>query len=414
MHAVFSEQSPSTRRILAACFLAFFFNGLMTLMMGSVLPDIQAAYGLSGSQSGLILAGHSAGNLTACLLSGLLPLWLGRRRSIVLLSLMAVLGYGMVLVSGNPLWLIVAFAFSGISRGSISNFNNSMVNRTTDGNPSASILLHSFFAAGAISAPLVFLLAQRIAGWQASVAAIAMLGVLVTVSFSRLTLPDDYLDRADRTQQSLVFLRNPTYLLLGAMMFFYLCAEYAINGWLVTYLQNKPELLPQFAASGEAARGALVAYSQTMATLLWAVIFVGRLVSALLAGRFPQKLLMLLGSIGVLTFFLLLLGSTRIVWVTVSVAGLGFCLAGICPMIYSDASYITNHYPMGTSTMLAIGSIGAILMPAAVGFMADAYGFAGGMRTILIGIVALVVLAAVNLVAKPCPMRTPDRPVALR
>ncbi|MCE5344368.1 MAG: MFS transporter [Eubacteriales bacterium] len=239
-----------TRCILLVCFFAFFFNGLQTLMMGSILPDMKVSYGLTDTQAGLMLSGHSAGNLAACFLSGLVPLWLGRRKSIVLLSALAATGFTMMLVSGNLIWLVAAFAFTGMGRGSVSNFNNATVNRVTDGSPTASNLLHSFFAVGAISAPLVFLLFSRIAGWRAAVGAIILLGVLVSLSFSRVRLKNDRPDRADRAQKSLAFLRNRTYLILSAMMFFYLCAEYAINGWLVTYLQSKPQLLAQFTATG--------------------------------------------------------------------------------------------------------------------------------------------------------------------
>ena len=407
MRSFFASLDRNTRYILGTCFFAFFFNGLMTLMMGSVLPDIQSTYGLSDTQSGLMLAGHSVGNLAACFLSGLVPLWLGRRKSIMMLCLSSVIGYSMMMFSGNPVWLIAAFAFSGIGRGSISNFNNSTVNRVTRGNPAASNLLHSCFAAGAISAPLVFLLASRVAGWRAAVGIIALLGLLVATAFSRLRLPDDRPDREDASQKSLVFLRNPSYLILGGMMFFYLCAEYSINGWLVTYLQSMPSLLAQFTQGGGDAHAALITYSQTMATLFWAVMLAGRLTSAVLSRRFPQKLLMMLDSVGVLFFFILLLLGTSIVTVTLAVIGLGFGLAGICPLIYSDASYITNHYPMGTSTLLAIGSVGGIIMPALVGIMADAYGFAGGMSSILFGVVALLILAIVNFLVKPRPVQLP-------
>ena len=409
MFVYFASLPKDTRRVLSTCFFAFFSNGLMTLMMGSVLPDLRSAYRLTDAQGGLMLAAHSAGNLAASLLSGLVPLWLGsRRRAIVMLSALAALGYGMLLLFGNPLWLMLAFAITGMSRGSISNFNNSTVNRMTAGNPSASNLLHSFFAAGAISAPLIFLVTFRIGGWQAAIVAIVVLGALVSLAFTRVRLTDDRPDRADGAQKSLRFLRNRTFLLLGGMMFFYLCAEYAINGWLVTYLQHKPALLAQFALSGGDGQQALVTYSQTMATLLWAIILVGRLCSAVLARRLPQKLLMMAGSIGVLVFFTLLLLGEGIALVTLSVAGLGFCLSGICPMIYSDASYITNLYPMGTSAILGIGSIGAIIMPALVGIVADAYGFAGGMSAILIGVVALVALSILNYKLKPAPIQPLD------
>jgi len=375
MHKLFSGFDRGTRRILGACFLAFFLNGLTTLMMGSLLPDMKASYGLTDTQSGIILSGHSIGNLIACFLSGLVSLWLGRRKAIVALSIISSIGFTMVLFFGNPLWLIAAFILTGIGRGSISNFNNATVNRVTHGDPSASNVLHSFFAAGAICAPLVFLLASRVAGWKTAVVCIVLLGIGVTVNFSTLRLPDDRPDRADQSQKSLAFLRNPSFLIFCGMMFFYLCAEYSINGWLVTYLQSKPDLLKQF--TGPDAHAGLVAYSQTMATLLWAIMLAGRLTSAALAHRLPQKLLMMLDSVGVLIFFILLLSSHAILPITLSIAGLGFCMAGICPMIYSDASYINNVYPMGTSTILAIGSVGAIVMPVLVGIMADAYGFAG-------------------------------------
>ena len=392
------ELDAGTRRTLIICFFAFFFNGLMTMMQGSVLPDMKTAYHLTDTQGGLMLAGHSAGNLAACLLSGLVPLLLGRRRGIALLSLSASLGYGMMLLSGNPIWMVAAFGLGGMGRGSISNFNNGTVSRVTGGSPAASNLLHSMFAIGAIAAPLVFLLCSRIGSWRLAVGATALLGAAVSLAFTRLPLVDDRPDKTDKAQRSLAFLRNPAYLVFGGMMFFYLCAEYSINGWLVTYLQSKPPLLAQFAIAGGSGNGALQTFSQTMATLLWGVMLAGRLLSALLSRRVPQKLLMLLGSVGVLVFFVLLLQGESVATVTGAVVGLGLCLSGICPMIYSDASTITNRYPLGTSGILAIGSVGAIIMPALVGMVADAHGFAGGMGVILFGIVALVALAALNYV----------------
>ena len=384
------------RRTLMICFFAFFYNGLMSMTLGSVLPDIKAAYGLSDTQSGLMLAGHSAGNLAASLLSGLVLLRLGQRRAITLLSLSIPLGLGLVLWTGDALWLAVAFGLCGAGRASISNFNNGTVNRVTGGSPTASNLLHSCFAMGAICAPLVFLGLSRLAGWHAAIATVALLGGVVSVAFSRLRLAEDRPARDDRTQRSLAFLRDPAYLLLAGMMFFYLCAEYSITGWLVTYLQSRPALLQQFANAGGDGQAALQAYSQAMATLLWAVILGGRLLSAALARRHPQKRLMLMGSVGVLLFFVLLLLGRGILSVTLSVAGLGFCLSGICPMIYSDASAITNRYPLATSGILAIGSVGGIVMPALVGALADAYGFTGGMSAILVGVAALLLLAVLN------------------
>jgi fucose permease len=182
---------------------------------------------------------------------------------------------------------------------------------------------------------------------------------------------------------------------LAAMMLFYLCSEYAINGWLVTYIQSKDAL--RAALSGE---GAVRAYSQTMATLLWGVILAGRLFCAWLSQRVNPKKLMLIASVGEAAAFAGMLFSGSIAAVTVCVALTGFCMAGICPMIYADAAWITNRYPMAVGILLSFGSAGGIAMPTIVGALADHYGFAGGMTAILVAICLLVLCAGINVVLK--------------
>ncbi len=382
--------------LLATCFFAFFCNGSVSLMMGSAMPDLKATYGLSDSLSGLFLSAHSAGNLIAGLLSGLVPLWLGQRRSITLLASLAFIGFTMMLLFGNPVWLFVAFLFTGFGRGSITNFDNRMVNLLSGGSPAASNLLHSFFAIGAILTPMVFLLLRTHISWQAGVLYVVVIGCAALFFFNRMRLENDRPNPQDKANSTLVFLRNPSFMILAMMMFCYLCSEYAINGWLVTYIQNKENLAAALVASGSDA----VSYSQTMATLLWVVMLIGRLACAFLSGRISQKKLMMFSSFGVAIFYFLMLQSSTIPMVTLSVAGLGLCMAGICPMIYSDAAIFTNTYPMATSLLLGIGSAGAILMPTIVGTLAEKFGFNGGMSAIFVTIVLLVVFATLNVIVK--------------
>ena len=198
----------------------------------------------------------------------------------------------------------------------------------------------------------------------------------------------------------MAFMRDPAFLVLAGMLLFYICSEYAINGWLVSYIQNKQALAASFGREGEALQAAIRAYSQSMATLLWAVILAGRLFCAWLSQRVHPKKLMLAAAVGEALGFAGMLFSNSIPMVTVSVAALGFCMAGICPMIYSDAVYFTNHYPMATGALLAIGAVGGVLMPTVVGMLADRHGFGGGMAAILAAIVLLAALSAVNAAMK--------------
>lgn len=400
MFAFLKKLDRNDRVVMFTCYFAFFCSGSATLMMGSALPDLKLSYGLSDTLSGLFLSAHSIGNLVAGFISGLVPLYLGRRRSIVLLSALLFIGFLMMVVWGNPVWLFLAFVFTGTGRGAVTNFDNRMTNVLSDGSPAAANLLHGSFAVGAITAPMVYLLLQRWLGWQAGLLYIVLIGCVSLFNLSRMQLKDDRPSRADKKQSTLSFVRNPSFLILAMMMFGYLCSEYAINGWLVTYIQNKESVIRELSAAGEGAEAAIRSYSQSMATLLWAVILAGRLFCAWLSGRAPQKQIMLVASVGVAVFFALMLLCDSVALVTLTVAGLGFCMAGICPMIYSDASVFTNTYPMATSMLLVFGSTGAILMPTIVGAMADVFGFTGGMSAILVSVLLLVACSILNVVVK--------------
>ena len=387
---------PKRKKILMTCFFAFFCNGSLTLVMGSVMPDLKRTWGLTDTFSGMLISAHSAGNLIAGFISGLVPLYLGERKSIMSLSILAYIGLTVTMLTGNPACLLLAFLLIGMGRGSVSNFNNRAVNRVTDGSPVASNTLHSCFAVGAILSPQIFLLLQRNVSWRAGLIPVICFGIISFGNFARIQIEDEAPDRKNKKNRTTVFLKNPSFLVLMAMMFCYLCSEYAINGWLVTYIQNKPELLGAFTENGVVVTEKLNSYSQMMATLLWAVILVGRLLCARLSQKIDQRTLMMVSSFGVTLFFALMLVSGSVTMVSIAVAGLGLTMAGICPMIYSDAAVFTNTYPLATSFLLAFGSAGAILMPTIVGSLADRFGFTGGMSAILVTMILLVVFSALN------------------
>lgn len=400
MFDFFKKMDKRAKAVLLACYFAFFCNGTLSLMMGSMLPDMKAAYGLSDTVSGLFLSAHSAGNVIAGFVSALVPLFLGERKSIMLLSGMAILGYMMTVLWGNPVWLFLAFILIGFGRGSVTNFTNRTVNRLTGGSPSASNCLHATFAVGAIVAPLLFLFLSTRFGWRAGPAVVAVFFCLNVLSLSRMKLDQEYPDRKDSTNRTLVFLKNPSFLILAGMMFCYVCSEYSVNGWLVTYIQNKQNLLASFGKSGAELEQAVKAYSQTMATLLWIVMLIGRLSCAYATSKISQKKLMTGLSLGIIVFFALLLSSSSIPLVTVSVAGLGLCMSGMSPMIYSDSAIFSNAYPMATSCLIVVGTGGSIIMNMIVGALADRFGFDAGMRAIFVTVILLGVLAVLNVAVK--------------
>ena len=400
MFSFIRRLDKTDRQVLTACFLMFVSSGFLALTMGSVLPGLSAEYGLSDSFSGLLLSLHSAGNLLAGLVSGLIPVYLGQKRSIILLSSLGFLGYSLITLTGLPALLVLAFFIIGFGRGSITNFTNRQANLLSGGSPAATNILHACFAVGAIVAPLLFHLLSTAYGWRAGILAVVLICLAVWSNLFRIRIKNDRMDRKDKTNTTLVFLRNPSFLILVGMMFCYLASEYAVNGWLVTYIQSREELLAALSEGGMT----LAAFSQTMATLLWTVMLTGRLICAAIAPRFGQKKLMMIASFGMALFYALMLRAPSVQLVAVSVAGLGLCMAGICPMIYSDAALFTNTYPLATSFLLALGSLGGIVMPTLVGSLADRSGFSAGMGAIFVTIVLLAVFSVLNVIV---PVRKP-------
>lgn len=191
MFSFINKLDGRSRTLLYACFFAFFCNGALTLTMGSAIPDLKATYGLNDTISGLFLSAHSAGNLVAGFVSGLVPLYLGQRKSIMLLSALAFVGFLMMILWGNPVWLFMAFILTGFGRGSVSNFDNRMVNILSGGSPAAANLLHSSFAVGAILAPMIFLGMRTAVSWRAGLGVVVVLGTISVCNLGRMRLEDD-------------------------------------------------------------------------------------------------------------------------------------------------------------------------------------------------------------------------------
>jgi FHS family glucose/mannose:H+ symporter-like MFS transporter len=79
----YSNLDKHSKYILKCCFFVFAVNGLYAMILGSLLPLISNEYGLNNTISGALLSAHQAGNLFAGFIAGVLPIYLGRKKSII-------------------------------------------------------------------------------------------------------------------------------------------------------------------------------------------------------------------------------------------------------------------------------------------------------------------------------------------
>ena len=370
--------------IYGICFYAFFINGVIGTSLGALMPFINKAYNLHYETSGLLLSAHSIGNLAASYVAALLPFYLGRKTSATLLSLATVLGFFGMILSGNPIWLFFAFLLTGIGRGSVSNFDNMVINEISDGDPKAFNILHSFFAVGALAAPFaIVVFTKKDSGlWRLPTALFAFASIMVVLLFSIMKVENKRPVKGKRVKVSYSFLKDSHFWVSTGLLFFYLCAETAINGWLVTYFKDTGLMTTSIA--------------QMLSSLLWFVILFGRLTCAYLLRVVSKKSILLMTSIGSALFFVLLLSTSTMSVIVISIIGLGFCMSGIYPTTIANLGGIIKSTPMAMGMLLSIAGIGSILMPAITGKIAQSYGIFGGMSAITVAIVLNLVFSIAN------------------
>lgn len=383
----YSRLDKNQRYILICCFFVFAVNGLYGMILGSLLPLISNEYGLNNTLSGALLSAHQAGNLIAGFIAGVLPLYLGRKKSIMFLCSFVVMGFLIMILTSNPVLLILGFLFTGLSRGSISNFNNTTVNEMSGSSPAALNFLHSIFAIGALSAPFLVILCTNIAGdigWKIAAGVIIILALISIYLFSKMKI-NDKVKKEISIKISYKFLKDRYFLVSTGILFFYLCAEASITGWIVKYFIDSKIMTIQ--------------YAQVLASLLWVVILIGRLTCAFLGDKVSKNLLLLSTSFGTAVFYLLLLSTKNITIITIAIMGLGFSMAGIYPTTLSTVGNIIKSYPMSMGVLLMIGGVGAIAMPIITGALSYTFGIFAGMGAIVLAIFLMVFCVILNVLS---------------
>ncbi|WP_321384378.1 MFS transporter [uncultured Enterococcus sp.] len=379
-NSFYQELSETNKYIIRCCFFIFFVNGLYAMIFGSILPLLSEAYGLNDTVSGMLISSHQAGNLLAGLLAGILPVYLGRKNAILFLSSFVIIGFLLIAITGQPWLLLVAFFFTGISRGSISNFNNKTVNDVSDSSPAALNFLHSLFAIGAFLAPFLVILSTVLFGshgWQVSCLVIILLILVSQWMFSKMPIEEDKPQHSNATKKSsYAFFKDKLFWNTVIILFFYLCAEAAITGWLVKYFVDANIMNVQQA--------------QLLASLLWLAILTGRLLCTFFGDRLKRSRLLLFISVGASLFYFLLLLTQSFAVIVLAIFGLGASMGGIYPTAMTIAGPSIRKYPMAMGWLLIIGGVGGITMPIVTGILSTNYGIFAGMAAIIVAIIIML------------------------
>lgn len=374
--------------LLRNTLFAFFVSGAASQPLGSFIPFLRETYGFSYDLSGILLSCQSVGNLAAVLAAGFLPVYLGRRTAILITAVWMVAGY-LIFASGigAPALLIAACLMTGVARGGNSNFANTMISTLPGEKATRGYnLLHGCFAVGALLSPLLLISCTRRwpgMGWRIVAGLLCLLCLSQLVVYARMPLPPEKQEKSLKAVDH-SFLRVKQFWLGAAMLLFYISTEYAIVGWLVTYFQDVGVLSAD--------------HAQMMNSLLWLVIFIGRMVGAAVTGKVSRSRILLADGVGLFVFFLVMFFSRTAGPVVLGLVGVGFFMATIYPTAFAFGSDCIKGNDLGCSIMIFTGSAGGIITPAMVGFVAERAGIRAGMGLIL-AYTALLLLSVILSVA---------------
>lgn len=366
--------------LLYKAYFAFFCSGMMSNILGSILPYIREDYNFDYTFLGTLSSISQIGNLSAVWISGFLPYLIGRKNSTLIMGSGIVTGMLIMAITGNPFFLLLAFLLVGIGRGTMSNITNVVVGQYATNKTAGLNLLHATFAIGAIISPSIIAVTSS-KMWRVPPLFIAFL--MATALFllykSKLSNKKEVKEK-DESTIPLAF----SFWLNTFIMFFYLCTEASLMNWMVSYFKDSNIFSPQL--------------SNMMSALMWVTMLIGRLLCAYLGSRMNKSILILiLGSM--LTFFysIMVFSSSPII-ILISILGIGLSMSGIYPTTLSTHDKKYNKSTIATGTCIAVATFGAIIMPIIIGNVSSRYGIESGMKTIFIPLLCLLSLMIIKVI----------------
>ena len=363
---------------LGLTYAVFLMNGMLALSIGSLLPFVRDARGLDYGFCGLIVSLHSVGNLFSSFFAGTLPLVIGKKKSILLFQSAFAISYCMILFGKGNLVLAAAFLMTGLARGAASNYCNSKINNLAPGKAWIINGLHAMFSIGAFVFPILLTLITGTYAdhWVYACMLMIALGVLTWILYLLIPEDEDVVAApaaGEEKESNWGFLKEPLFYLVILTLFFYLCAEQGVIGWMITYFKDTELLSPSV--------------STITASVQWLMILLGRLSAAFLSLKIAKEKLLPVMGVGLVAFFIILIFSKTTFWIMFGIVGFGYSMAGIYPTTVSFAGKLLQKYSMAWSFILTTASFGSILMPSVIGKIAAGAGIAVGMSSVAVVLV---------------------------
>jgi len=371
---------------------AFIPTGIVTVLLGPVLPSLSAQWGLTDAQAGELFTAQFLASTIGVASSGALVPRVGYKVVIVLGLIFMAIGVG-ALPIGSRLMGTAAVACYGVGLGLTIPACNLLVAEVNPANRASAVSLLNFsWSIGAVACPFLLAPFQRRGNLSDFFFLVAGFVVLISLLLARASFPPPSRrqEASPQAQRSVLeMLRSPVAIALGILFFVYVGTENAMGGWLASYakrLSRNPGTL-----------------WVTVPSFFYAGLLAGRALVPLVLRSMTEVRLARASMAFALAGMLALLASRSLPGVMISATVIGLGLAAMYPI---TISFLSSNFGTGAtrlgSIMFMLASFGAACMPWLVGVIStQTASLKVGLSIPLVGSVLMLILYGRNWQTSP-------------
>lgn len=386
-----SRRGSISRQTSVITHTGFALTGVVTTLLGPLLPTLSEKWSLNDAQSGYLFIAQSAGYLLGAALSNACIKRIGVRRTLA--AAYALMSVGVAsLIAGAWAIGLLAILFNGFALGLTIPTTNVFVSQMNPGRNAAALnVLNFVWCIGAVAGPPAVSLLASHESALAPLLGLAVLLVIVSVWISQCEAFTETRRQAQSHQRAPAetsVWRTPVALVIAMLIFLYVGAENSISWWVASYTKRMD--------------GSLGVMWTLPQSIFWAALLAGRASAPVILRRVIEEKLILVGLILATLGVALLLGATQLVGLLVGavLAGAGF--ASVFP---TTVAVFMQHFgergALSAGPVFAMGGLGSAVVPWAVGVVSTRFdSLRAGLLVPFVCCLAMIALQIIVLVMR--------------
>lgn len=354
----------SQRKLVVLAQIAFLPTGILTTLLGPMLPILISRWVMSDTQAGNLFLVQFLASLVGVQLSGVLLARRGYRPAF--LAGLLLMALGVTMLCFGSLWLgLVSVATYGLGLGLIIPTDNLLIAEISSSSGLASSaaavsLLNFFWGVGAVFCSLM--VAWSAAHHLLPFFLVSVAAILLVLAFAMRGLPFPAAETLSRSSVSwLELAKSPAIWIFASIFFLYPGAETAVGGWIGSYVSRM------------GMRGAAMA--SIMPAFFWLALTAGRALGTVFLRHFSDLRVLRAGYAAGTAGIAFIIWAPSLTGVIVGALTTGLAFSILYPITVARFSqrYGVSARSIG-AVMFSLASVGPAVLPWTVGMISQSKG----------------------------------------